>query len=121
MAVRAARVPWEPLRTAHFGPHAPVPSDSPNRIRVGQAPFRAGRRNPAMRQSRFHPTLAVLAMLTVFYFVACRLGLMLASVNRSATPVWPGTGIAFAAFLLLGSRAWPAGLLGAFLVNMTTA
>src|SRR5882672_8062454 len=74
-----------------------------------------------MRQSRFHPTPAVLAMLTLFYFVACRLGLMLASVNRSATPVWPGTGIAFAAFLLLGSGAWPAILLGAFLVNMTTA
>jgi PAS domain S-box-containing protein len=35
--------------------------------------------------------------------------------------VWPPTGIALAAFLLLGYRVWPAILLAAFLVNLTTA
>src|SRR5881396_4190090 len=44
----------------------------------------------------------------------------LAFVHASATAVWPPTGIAFAATLLLGYRVWPAILLGAFLVNATT-
>lgn len=55
------------------------------------------------------------------YFVAGKLGLMLAFVHASASPVWPPTGIALASFLLLGYRVWPAILLGAFLVNLTTA
>jgi diguanylate cyclase (GGDEF)-like protein/PAS domain S-box-containing protein len=69
---------------------------------------------------RSSPSLAVLAGLTVVYFVAGRLGLTLAFLNASATPVWPATGIALTALLLLGYRAWPAVLLGAFLVNVTT-
>jgi PAS domain S-box-containing protein len=35
--------------------------------------------------------------------------------------VWPPTGLAIAAVLLLGPRVWPAILAGAFLVNVTTA
>jgi signal transduction histidine kinase len=46
---------------------------------------------------------------------------MLAFVHASATAVWPPTGIALAALLLLGYRVWPGILLGAFLVNVTTA
>jgi len=49
------------------------------------------------------------------------LGLRLAFVNASATAVWPPTGIGLAAALLLGYRIWPAILLGAFLVNVTTS
>ena len=45
---------------------------------------------------------------------------MLAFVHASATAVWPPTGIALAAILLLGYRVWPGVLLGAFLANMTT-
>jgi diguanylate cyclase (GGDEF)-like protein len=59
--------------------------------------------------------------LAAVYFVAGKLGLRLAYVNASATAVWPCTGIALAAFLILGYRAWPAILAGAFLVNLTTA
>ena len=55
------------------------------------------------------------------YFVAGKLGLALASVHPSATTVWPPTGIALAATLLLGYRVWPALFVGAFLVNLTTA
>src|SRR5258708_16507345 len=61
-----------------------------------------------------------LLVLTGVYFVAGKLGLMLALVHPSATAVWPPTGIALAATLLLGYRVWPALLLGAFLVNVTT-
>jgi PAS domain S-box-containing protein len=61
-----------------------------------------------------------LTLLTLAYFVAGKLGLLLAFVHASATAVWPPAGIALTAFLILGSRVWPAILLGAFLVNVTT-
>ena len=74
-----------------------------------------------MVRSRFLKELATLVVLAVVYLAAGKLGLKLAFVNASATPVWPCTGIALAAFLILGYRAWPAILAGAFLVNSTTA
>jgi len=74
-----------------------------------------------MVRSRFLRDLAVLAALAGVYFVAGKLGLKLASVHASASAVWPCTGIALASFLILGYRAWPAILVGAFLVNLTTA
>ena len=65
--------------------------------------------------------LMVLVGLATAYFVAAKLGLRLADVHPSATAVWPGTGIALAAFLILGYGVWPAIFVGAFLVNVTTA
>jgi diguanylate cyclase (GGDEF)-like protein len=65
--------------------------------------------------------LIVLAGLAAAYFVTAILGLRLADVNPSATAVWPGTGIALAAFLIMGYGVWPAILAGAFLANVTTA
>src|SRR5205807_2111195 len=70
---------------------------------------------------RFLRDLLALAVLAAAYFGAGKLGLKLAFVNASATAVWPCTGIALAAFLIRGYRAWPAILAGAFLVNLTTA
>src|SRR5216117_3721046 len=61
-----------------------------------------------------------LLVLTGVYVVAGKFGLSLAFVHASASAVWPPTGIALAATLLLGYRVWPAILLGAFLVNATT-
>jgi integral membrane sensor domain MASE1 len=60
-----------------------------------------------------------IALLALAYFVAAKLGLSLALVNRYATAVWPPTGIALAALLLLGHRLWPGVLIGAFLANVT--
>ncbi len=65
--------------------------------------------------------LAVLVALGAVYVLAGKLGLRLAFVNASATGVWAPTGIALAAFLILGYDVWPAILCGAFLVNATTA
>ena len=58
---------------------------------------------------------------TLIYFVVGKLGLMLASLHASASPVWPPAGIALAAILVLGYRVWPAIFVGAFLVNITNA
>jgi integral membrane sensor domain MASE1 len=65
--------------------------------------------------------LPLIGILAVIYFIAGKLGLMLASLQASASPVWPPAGIALAALLLLGYRAWPAIFIGAFFVNVTTA
>src|SRR5438094_630639 len=72
-------------------------------------------------QSRRFPGLPVIGILTAVYFIAGKFGLMLASLHASASPVWPPAGIALAALLVLGYRAWPAIFVGAFLVNVTTA
>jgi signal transduction histidine kinase/ActR/RegA family two-component response regulator len=66
-------------------------------------------------------TLPIVVVLTLVYFGAGKLGLSLASLHASASPVWPPAGIALAALLVLGYRAWPAIFVGAFLVNYTTA
>ncbi len=62
----------------------------------------------------------LLAALAFIYFLAGKLGLHFAFVHVSATPVWPPTGIALGALLLFGRQIWPAILVGAFLVNITT-
>ncbi len=64
---------------------------------------------------------ATVVILAAVYFIAGKLGLEVASVHASATAVWPCTGIAVAALLLFGFRVWPGILIGAFLVNLTTA
>jgi diguanylate cyclase (GGDEF)-like protein len=63
----------------------------------------------------------VLVGVAVVYFAAGKLGLRMAFDNPSASPVWAPTGLALAAFLVLGYRIWPAIYLSAFLVNVTTA
>src|SRR2546422_2548917 len=64
-------------------------------------------------------TASILGLAAV-YFAAGKFGLSLALVNTSTTAVWPPTGIALAALLLLGLRVWPGIAIGAFLVNLTT-
>ncbi|MFF0561617.1 MASE1 domain-containing protein [Streptomyces sp. NPDC004266] len=61
---------------------------------------------------------------TVCYYAAGRLGLMgrLVVEGVVVTPIWPPTGVAVAALLLLGARVWPGIALGSFLViaSLTT-
>lgn len=64
--------------------------------------------------------LALTALLIAAYFVAGRLGLELAFLNKSASAVWPPTGIALGALLIWGYAVWPAIAIGAFLVNYST-
>jgi integral membrane sensor domain MASE1 len=63
--------------------------------------------------------LALFAGLTLCYFIAARLGLRLALVQPSATPIWVPAGGALAAFILFGYRMWPAVLVGSFLGHVT--
>ena len=73
-----------------------------------------------MARSRRRVSATTLLALTAGYLAAGKLSLSFALLHASASPVWPPTGIALAAFLLLGRSVWPAILAGAFLVNITT-
>ncbi len=64
---------------------------------------------------------AELLVIGVAYFVLAKVGLTLASIHPSATPIWPPTGLALAAVLLRGLRVWPAIFLAALAANATTA
>src|SRR5213594_729459 len=72
-------------------------------------------------QTRRFSGLPLIGILAIIYFIVGKLGLMLASLHASASPVWPSAGIALAATLLFGYRVLPAIFIGAFLVNVTTA
>src|ERR1700730_8768397 len=75
-----------------------------------------------MVTSRWRPAdLPVILLLAALYVAAGKLGRKLALVHASATAVWPPTGIALAALLLLGRRMWPGIFIGAFVANVTTA
>lgn len=64
--------------------------------------------------------LGVIALVAVVYFLGAAFGLSLASLSKQVSPVWPPTGIALAALLLLGSYVWPGIALGAFAINALT-
>jgi PAS domain S-box-containing protein len=68
--------------------------------------------SPARRQ------LLSCALLAAVYYGAARLGLLLAFENTNVSPVWPPSGIALAALLLLGRGAWPGVAVGAFAANL---
>jgi len=72
-------------------------------------------------QSRRFSGLPLIGAFAIIYVIAGKIGLNLASLHASASPVWPPAGIALAAIFLLGYRAWPAIFVGAFIVNLTTA
>ena len=54
------------------------------------------------------------------YFGAAKLGVSLDVAHGVITPVWPPSGIALAALLILGVRFWPAVTVGAFTANATS-
>jgi integral membrane sensor domain MASE1 len=70
-------------------------------------------RSPILR------SLIQVILLAAAYLAAAAVGLMGFAVEpaRVATAVWPASGIALAAILLLGTRVWPGVWLGALLAN----
>ncbi len=70
-------------------------------------------------QTRVAGLAGGIALLALLYFVAGRLGLLLAIPPGYAAAVWPAAGIGLAALLLYGRRFWPGVVLGSFLVNFS--
>ena len=61
---------------------------------------------------------AQVALLAAAYFIAAKLSLLLAIPPGYATALWPPSGIALAALLMLGPRVWPGVFIGSALANL---
>lgn len=73
-----------------------------------------------MTDTRKYPTMSDLGVILVvagLYLLAAKLGLSLAFLNASVSPVWPPTGVAIALVFWLGYRSAPGVLLGALIAN----
>lgn len=77
-------------------------------------------RKEPLAKSGYPTQLALLIVVAVLYQAAAKLGLSLAFLNASVSPVWPPTGVAIAGILLLGYRISPAIFVGALVANMAT-
>jgi signal transduction histidine kinase/ActR/RegA family two-component response regulator len=97
---------------------APKTTDCPNR--AGAPVHAATSSGKSTDEDEATNRLIIAFGLGVVYFVAGKLGLAVAFVHPSATPIWAPAGIALAAVLVLGYRVWPVIMVGAFLVNFTT-
>jgi signal transduction histidine kinase/ActR/RegA family two-component response regulator len=75
----------------------------------------------ALARPKLLVRLATILGLATVYFGAAKLGLSMAFVAAQVSAVWPPTGIALAAVVLLGEWVWPGIALGAFLANATAA
>jgi signal transduction histidine kinase/integral membrane sensor domain MASE1 len=73
---------------------------------------------PAKRRPSNLLFAAEVVIVAALYLASGWFGLSLASVHKSASVVWPPTGLALAVLLMRGKRLWPAIFLGAFVVNI---
>jgi len=72
-----------------------------------------------MRNARIFVTNGIFAAVyTAVAFTSLRL---FVTLNASASPVWPPTGLAIAALLIWGPRLWPGVYIGAFAANSLTS
>src|SRR5215207_8188357 len=71
----------------------------------------------AFPTSSFTKALLNLFIALLYFFVA-RFSLHLAFEHTNVTPVWPPSGLGFAAILLFGRKVIPGILVGAFTVNL---
>lgn len=60
-------------------------------------------------------------VVAIAYLVGAKLGFTMAFATKQVTAVWPPTGIALAALLIWGYRAWPGIWIGAFASNAIEA
>ncbi|HXZ97151.1 MAG TPA: diguanylate cyclase [Burkholderiales bacterium] len=72
-------------------------------------------------RSRWILYLGQVGLLAAAYVAAAKASLLLAIPPGYATPIWPPSGIALAATLMLGARIWPGIWLGAALINFAVA
>ncbi len=63
---------------------------------------------------------AKLILLGCIYVVLARFGLSLAVTTEQVSTIWPATGVAMAAMLLMGYRYWPGIFIGALIANAIT-
>ena len=77
----------------------------------------ATRHTPSLMPRTRSARVGALVLVALAYYAGARLGLGLSLVESNVTPLWPPTGVAVAAMLVLGRRMWPAVAVAAFAVN----
>src|SRR6187200_386267 len=77
----------------------------------------ATRHTPSLTPRTRSARVGALVLVALAYYASGRLGLGLSLVESNVTPLWPPTGVAVAAMLVLGRRMWPAVAVAAFAVN----
>ena len=92
--------------------HTAARSHNPLAMLRGAAPLTAGGRDRLARDA------VSLALVFVVYWVAARLSLGIALVHNQVTPIWPPTGIAVVALLVLGRKAVAPIVLASFATNL---
>src|SRR5947207_1007419 len=120
------RGPWQTrtsrVSTQHWGGGAKgIPSPGACSGSRSNESFPRPMTNPPRTALTTLRWLARALALAAAYFVVAKIGLRYATIGPSISPVWPPTGLALAALVLLGPRYWLAILLGAFLANATTS
>ena len=61
-------------------------------------------------------SLAQSLLVVAGMFLAGQLGLRITDLHPPVSPIWPPTGVAFAALIILGYRIWPELLIASFLI-----
>jgi signal transduction histidine kinase/DNA-binding NarL/FixJ family response regulator len=69
-------------------------------------------RTTLLSLARNRTNLLQAVLMAIIYFSLAKVSLSFAAVNGYATPIWPSSGIALAAVLLLGYHLWPGIFLG---------
>src|SRR6478672_4903233 len=77
----------------------------------------ATRHTPSLVPQSRPARVAALLLVALVYYASARLGLGLSLVEVNVTPLWPPTGVAVAALLVLGRGMWPAVAIAALAVN----
>nr|WP_238342485.1 MASE1 domain-containing protein [Actinopolymorpha rutila] len=71
----------------------------------------------AWTRGAFATFIAQLAAVGFAYYATGRLGLLVGVLRGEISPLWPPSGIALAAMLVLGARVWPGLLAGSILIK----
>lgn len=72
------------------------------------------------KRSQINTGLLINLLVVLCYAATAKLGLVLATINNAASPVWPATGFALFAMTVFGRKVWPAIAVGAFIANIST-
>lgn len=100
-----------PVSTTHAAPEPPEARETPG-------PDGASTRAPRDGRVTVTRRLVRLVVIAVAYYLGARLGLNLSLVGNDVTPLWPPTGVAVAALVVVGRSYWPAIAVAALAVNL---
>ncbi len=83
--------------------------------RPGNASASVANGGSGLNRVRALPLPLLWVLVSILYLAVAKFGLSIPWVEKGISPVWPATGVALAAVMLLGYRVWPGIVLGEFI------